>query len=219
LLVDVPSVELNNGVHMPQLGFGTGQDVLQAGYRSVEAGLDRTGVPRRELFVTAIVEPGHFAGRLAEWGLDYVDLCLLPAPAGEFVQAWKAFEKFAADGRARAIGVAGFQIPDLRRLSEETGTVPAVNRVTMNPANVHADLRAYLSEHGITTQAVNPLGDLVDNDEVGFMAQKYGKSPAEILLRWHLELHHVIRADRPDHVAIFDFELAEDDVHALSELD
>jgi 2,5-diketo-D-gluconate reductase A len=232
---DVPTVELGNGVHMPQVGLGLAETevlraALEVGYRSFDAhgdergvgeALRASGVARHELFVATRLgnEPRAFEESLGRLGLEYVDLCLIEGPAGDFVQTWKAFEKFAADGRARAIGVCDFLIPHLRRLSEETSTAPALNRIELHPRMIQSNLRAYHSEHGIATEAYRPLGDLVDNDEVGFMAQKYGKTPAEVLLRWHIELNHVVSIDPGDmHAAVFDFELAEDDVLAIAEL-
>jgi 2,5-diketo-D-gluconate reductase A len=221
-LIDVPTVELCNGVHMPQVGLGSAaadvvRSALAAGYRGVELTEGLTGVPRHELFVVARTSDNPRTLDLA--GLDHVDLCLLDGPTDDFVQTWKAFEKFAADGRTRTIGVSDFQIPHLRRLSEETGTVPAVNRVELRPGLLHSNLRAYHSEHGITTLAYHPL---TVNSDIEFMAQKYGKTPAQIVLRWHLELKHVVSVG-PDVVdealGVFDFELAEDDVLTLSEVD
>jgi 2,5-diketo-D-gluconate reductase A len=232
---DVPTGQLSHGVHMPQVGLGLAQgevlrEALGIGYRSFDAygdergvgeALRACGVPRHELFVATRLgnEPWAFEESLGRLGLEYVDLCLIEGPVGDFVQTWKAFEKFAADGRARAIGVCDFLIPHLRRLSEETSTVPALNRIELHPQMIQPNLRAYHSEHGIATEAYRPLGGLVDNDEVGFMAQKYGKTPAEVILRWHVELNHVVSVE-PSRMraTIFDFELAEDDVLAISEL-
>ncbi|WP_415830242.1 aldo/keto reductase, partial [Kibdelosporangium persicum] len=145
---------------------------------------------------------------------------------GDFVQTWKALEKLAADGRARTIGVSNFQISHLRRLSEETGTVPAINQIELHPNLIQGDLRAYHSEHGIVTQAWSPLanGRLVGDESIRLMAEKYGKTPAQVILRWHLELGNVVipKSATPERIRenidIFDFELAEDDVLALSEM-
>jgi len=223
-LIDVPTVELCNGVHMPQVGLtsaaaGVVPAAVAAGYRSFEltAGLAEVGVPRHELFVIARTSDNPRTLDLA--GLEYVDLCLLDGPGADFVQTWKAFEKFAADGRTRSIGVSDFMIPHLRRLSEETGTVPVVNRVELRPGLLQSNLRAYHSEHGITTQAYHPL---TINSDIEFMAQKYGMTPTQIVVRWHVELKHVV-AVGPDvldeALDVFDFELAEDDVLSLSEVD
>ncbi|ONI87618.1 oxidoreductase [Actinosynnema sp. ALI-1.44] len=258
---EVPVVELNNGVSIPQVGFGVGlvhdsdvaeviQAAIDAGYRSFDTAsiygneegvgkaVARCGVPRDELFVATKLwkdAQGYDAAlrafdvSLARLGLDYIDLFLIhwPAPArGDFVQTWKAFEKLATDGRVRAIGVSNFQISHLRRLSELTSTVPALNQIELHPNLVQDNLRAYHSEHGIVTQAWSPLasGRLVRDEGIGLMAEKYGKTPAQVILRWHLELGNVVipKSVTParirENIDIFDFELAEDDVLTLSEM-
>jgi 2,5-diketo-D-gluconate reductase A len=258
----VPTVKLNNGVEIPQLGFGVWQvpdntvtDVvrtaIEVGYRSIdtamlygnEAGVGKAiaqaGVRRDELFITTKLWNSYqgydstltaFDESLARLGLDYVDLYLIhwPAPAkGRFVDSWKALEKLLADGRTRAIGVSNFHIPHLRRLSEQTGTVPAINQVELHPNLIQSDLRAYHAEHGIATEAWSPLaqGNLLADEAIGSLAEKYGKSPAQVILRWHLELGNVVipKSVTPARIRqnfeVFDFELAEDDVHALSDLD
>jgi 2,5-diketo-D-gluconate reductase A len=258
---EVPAVQLNNGVSIPQLGFGVGlvhdtvvaetiETAIEAGYRSfdtasiygnekgVGAAIARCGVPRDEVFVTTKLwhnALGYdaalkaFDESLERLGLEYLDLFLIhwPAPSrGDFVQTWKALEKLAADGRVRAIGVSNFQIPHLRRLSELTGTVPAINQIELHPNVIQDNLRAYHSEHGIVTEAWSPLagGRLVGEPSIGQMAEKYGKSPAQVILRWHLELGNVVipKSATParirENIDVFDFELAEDDVLALSEM-
>jgi diketogulonate reductase-like aldo/keto reductase len=258
----VPTVKLNNGVEIPQLGFGVWQvpdntvtDVvrtaIEVGYRSIdtamlygnEAGVGKAiaqaGVRRDELFITTKLWNSYqgydstltaFDESLARLGLDYVDLYLIHWPApdkGRFVDSWKALEKLLADGRTRAIGVSNFHIPHLRRLSEQTGTVPAINQVELHPNLIQSDLRAYHAEHGIATEAWSPLaqGNLLADEAIGSLAEKYGKSPAQVILRWHLELGNVVipKSVTPARIRqnfeVFDFELAEDDVHALSDLD
>jgi 2,5-diketo-D-gluconate reductase A len=258
---EVPAVQLNNGVSIPQVGFGVGlvhdtdvaatvETAIEAGYRSFdtasiygnEKGLGKavasSGVPRDELFITtklwhnalgydsALTAFGESLDRL---GLDYLDLFLIhwPAPSrGDFVQTWKALEKLAADERVRAVGVSNFQIPHLRRLSEQTGTVPAINQIELHPNLIQDNLRAYHSEHGIVTEAWSPLanGRLVKDPAITQLAEKYGKSPAQVILRWHVELNNVVipKSVTPSRIAenidIFDFELAEDDVLTMSEM-
>ena len=160
----VPNIVLNNGVEIPQLGFGvflvppgeTAKSVttaLETGYRHIDtaklydneqevgASIRQSGLPREEVFVTTKLwndDQGYdsalkaFDASLGRLGLDYVDLYLIhwPTPARDrYVDTWRAFEKIAAEGRARAIGVSNFQVPHLQRLIDETGTVPAVNQV------------------------------------------------------------------------------------------
>jgi diketogulonate reductase-like aldo/keto reductase len=258
---EVPAVQLNNGVSIPQLGFGVAlvhdtvvaeaiETAIEAGYRSFDTAsiygnekgvgeaIARSGVPRDEVFVTTKLwhnALGYdaalkaFDESLARLGLEYLDLFLIhwPAPSrGDFVQTWKAFEKLAADERVRAIGVSNFQIPHLRRLSEQTGTVPAVNQIELHPNLIQDNLRAYHSEHGIITEAWSPLanGRLVGDPGIGQMAEKYGKTSAQVILRWHLELRNVVipKSVTParirENIDVFDFELAEDDVLTLSEM-
>ncbi|RSM91783.1 aldo/keto reductase [Kibdelosporangium aridum] len=223
---------------------------IEAGYRSFDTAsiygneeavgraLASSDVPRAELFVATKLwknAQGYdaalraFDESLTRLGLEYIDLFMIhwPAPArGDFVQTWKALEKLAADGRVRSIGVSNFQIPHLRRLSEEASTVPALNQIELHPNLVQDNLRAYHSEHGIVTQAWSPLanGRLVHDENIRGMAEKYGKSPAQVILRWHLELGNVVipKSVTPsrirENIDIFDFELAEDDVMTLSEM-
>jgi 2,5-diketo-D-gluconate reductase A len=259
---DIPTVTLNNGVQIPQLGFGvfqvppdqTAQAVstaLDAGYRSIdtaaayqnESGVGEaiasSGLRRDELFVTTKLwnsDHGYdralraFDASLDKLGLDYVDLYLIhwPQPVNDdFVETWKAFEKIAADGRARAIGVSNFKAPHIRKLLEETGTVPAVNQIELHPNLTQSDMRAFHREHGIATEAWSPLaqGGLLSDRAVTGLADKYGKTPAQIILRWHLQLGNIVipKSVTPERIRsnidVFDFELADDDLAVISDLD
>lgn len=224
---------------------------LEAGYRSIDtARLYRNeaavgeavrdcGLPREELFITTKLwntDQGHdrtlraFDTSLAELGLDYLDLYLIHWPATKraaYVDSWRALEKLYADGRVRAIGVSNFQISHLRRLAEASDLVPAVNQVELHPYLTQPDLRAYHAEHGIVTEAWSPLaqGALLDDPMITTLAEKYGKSPAQVVLRWHLQLGTVAipKSVTPwrirENLDIFDFELASDDVAAIGDLD
>ena len=184
----IPSLKLNDGAEMPQLGFGVFQiapdevvppvrTAVQAGYRLIdtaagygnEQGVGRalkdSGVPRERFFVTTKLtnaEHGYdramqaFDASLSKLGLDYVDLYLIhwPVPAKNlYVETWRAFEKIRSDGRARSIGVSNFTEAHLRRLIDETGTVPAVNQVELHPRFAQASLREFHTSHGIVTEA------------------------------------------------------------------
>ncbi|MFC9256683.1 aldo/keto reductase [Amycolatopsis thailandensis] len=224
---------------------------IEAGYRSIdtaasygnEAGVGEAirsaGVPRDELFITTkLPNPAHgydealraFDGSLAQLGLDRVDLYLVhwPMPTrGKYVETWRALEKLYADGRTRAIGVSNFHVPHLRRLFGETGIVPAVNQVELHPRLQQKALREFHAEHGIVTEAWSPLaqGSLLSDATLTALAAKYGKSPAQLVLRWHLQLGTVAipKSVTPSRIRenldVFDFELAEDDLAALSEFD
>lgn len=259
----VPNIRLNNGVDIPQLGFGVFQieadrtaDVvrtaLDAGYRHIdtaqmygnEAGVGQaireSGLARDEVFVTTKLnndQHGHdeaireLDGSLARLGLDHVDLYLIhwPRPSADrYVETWSGFEKIAADGRARAIGVSNFQIPHLERLAAETGTVPAVNQIELHPQLAQAELRAYHQEHGIATEGWSPLakgGDLLADERLVGLAGKYGKTPAQIVLHWHLQLGTIVfpksaTASRiRENIEVFDVELSDDDMATIAELD
>jgi diketogulonate reductase-like aldo/keto reductase len=257
----VPTVALNTGAAMPQLGFGVykvpPEDVeqavttaLAAGYRSIdtaamyhnEEGVGRalraSGLERDDLFVTTKLDnPEHRAGdveraferSLERLGLDQVDLYLIhwPLPAHDrYVATWRTFEKFVEDGRARAIGVSNFHIAHLQRLLAESEVVPAVNQVELHPYLTQDDLRAFHAEHGIATEAWSPLGRgrLLTEPAVTGLAQKYGVTPAQLAIRWHLQLGNVVipKSVTPERIRsnfdVFGFELDDDDVAAISAL-
>lgn len=261
-MTGVPNLTLNNGVSIPQLGFGVflvppGETetsvttALQAGYRHIDtariydnegevgSAIATSGVARDELFVATKVwnnDQGYdatlaaFDASLKRLGLDHVDLYLIhwPAPSADrYVDTWKALEKIRSDGRARAIGVSNFQVAHLQRLLDETGTVPAVNQVELHPNLVQAELRAFHAEHGIATEAWSPLarGGLLEDPAVGKIAATYGRTPAQVILRWHLQIGNIVipKSVTPSRIAenidVFDFELSTDDVAAFEAMD
>ncbi|MDX3059757.1 aldo/keto reductase [Streptomyces sp. NE06-03E] len=259
----VPTITLNNGLEMPQLGFGVWQvpddeataavtTALEAGYRSIDTAaiygnetgtgkaLATTDVPREELFVTTKLwnsEQGHdstlraFDTSLDKLGLEYVDLYLIhwPVPAKDaYVDTYKAFERILADGRAKSIGVSNFLPEHLERLLGETSVVPAVNQIELHPQLQQAEARAFHAEHGIVTEAWSPLGSgkgLLEVPTVVAVARKHGRSPAQVVLRWHLQTGHVVipKSVTPSRIAenidVFGFELDADDLAAFAALD
>ncbi|MBT2508038.1 aldo/keto reductase [Streptomyces sp. ISL-98] len=225
---------------------------IQAGYRSIDTAaiyenetgtgkaIAASGVPRDELFVTTKLwnsEHGYdstlraFDDSLAKLGVDYVDLYLIhwPVPSkGAYVDTYKAFEKIYADGRAKAIGVSNFLPEHLERLIGETSVVPAVNQIELHPHLQQAESRAFHAQHGIATEAWSPLGQgkgLLEVPTVVAIAQKHGKTPAQVVLRWHLQVGNVVipKSVTPSRIAenidIFDFELDADDLAAFAALD
>ncbi|MFQ6855656.1 aldo/keto reductase [Streptomyces sp. 35M1] len=258
----VPTVTLNNGVTIPQLGFGVFQvpddettaavsAALEAGYRSIdtaaiygnEVGVGRalaaSGIPREELFVTTKLwnaDQGYeatlaaFDASLAKLGLDHVDLYLIhwPTPAHDlYPESWRALEKLAADGRIRAAGVSNFQPAHLSRLLETGTLVPAVNQIELHPGLQQSELRAFHAGHGIATEAWSPLaqGTLLKEEALVSIAERHGKSPAQVVLRWHLQLGNIVipKSVTPERIRqnidVFDFELSAADLDAVAALD
>jgi 2,5-diketo-D-gluconate reductase A len=260
--MSVPALRLNNGVEIPQVGFGVFlipetetktavTTALAAGYRHIDTAklyqneaevgeaLAESGIAREEIFVTTKVwnsEQGYdpaiesFEASMDRLGLDVLDLLLIHWPVPEldrYVETWRAFEKLYADGRVRAIGVSNFHIPHLQRLLDEGSVVPAVNQIELHPQLPQAELREFHAQHGIVTEAWSPLargGAVLADPTVTTIAERVGKSAAQVLLRWSLQLGNVVlpRSVTPSRIAenleLFDFSLTEDDMAALASL-
>lgn len=260
----VPSLALNSGGSIPQLGLGTwpldDTDVEKAviaaaelGYRHVDTavkygneigvgrGVAASGVPREDWFVTTKLD-GEYQGRdravagldasLDRLGLEYVDLLLIhwPLPArGEFVSTWETFIRLREAGKARAIGVSNFKPAHIDALIAATGVVPAVNQIQLSPAITRREQRAYDTEHGILTESWSPLGggsgDLLSSRVLARVAEKHDRTPAQTVLRWHLQNGLVVipKSANPqrmaDNLGAFGFELDADDLAALDTLD
>ena len=259
----VPSLTLNNGVEMPQLGFGVWQvpddeatqavtTALEAGYRSIDTAaiygneegtgraLTGSGIARGELFVTTKLwnsEQGYdstlraFDASLDKLGMDYVDLYLIhwPLPAKDaYLDTYRAFEKIHADGRAKAIGVSNFLPEHLERLIGETSVVPAVNQIELHPHLQQQESRAAHARHGIATEAWSPLGQgkgLLEVPAIVAIARKHDRTPAQVVLRWHLQTGNVVipKSVTParirENIDVFGFELDAEDMAAIAALD
>jgi 2,5-diketo-D-gluconate reductase A len=260
----VPTVELNDGVRIPQLGFGVFQikpnetaaavkTALDIGYRHIDTaemygnekqvaqGIRDAGLDRADVFVTSKLNNGFhkpddarraFDETLMALDSDYVDLFLIhwPLPTlydGDFVSTWKVFEEFARDGRARSIGVSNFQVAHLERLANETDTVPSVNQIELHPYFGNKEVRAYGREHGIATEAWAPIaqGKVLDDPVINRVAEARGKSAAQVVLRWHIQRGDIVfpKSVTPERVKenfeLFDFELDDSDMDAISALD
>jgi 2,5-diketo-D-gluconate reductase A len=209
----------------------------------VGAGVRRTGLPREEFFVTTKLDGEFQGGERAVDGLraaldrmefDYVDLLLIhwPLPQrDEYVSTWRTFEKLHAQGLARAIGVSNFKVAHLQRLAEDTEIVPAVNQVELSPAITRFAQRAYHEAHGIVTESYSPLGGqggvrrFLALPAVQRVAERTGRTPAQVVLRWHVQLGLVVipKSSDPRRLAenadIFSFELTSEDLADLATLD
>jgi 2,5-diketo-D-gluconate reductase A len=259
----VPTILLNDGRAMPQLGLGTASldddrvapaivAAIEAGYRHVDTayrygnqrgvgqGIRDSGIERGELFVTTKLD-GEFQGDgravagldecLRQLGLDYVDLLLIhwPLPQrDQYVATWKTFEEVAAAGKARSIGVSNFKPAHLDRLIAGAAIRPAVNQIQLNPRIARPEQLAYGRAHGIATVAWSPLGrggELLAEPTLAAIGARYGKTPAQVVLRWHVELGvaAIPRSSHPARLAqnldIFDFGLTADEIAAITALD
>lgn len=223
------------------------QYALDAGYRHIdtaaiygnEAGvgnaIKRSGLPREDLFITTKLwnsEQGYdstlraFEESLKRLQLDYVDLYLIHWPVkGKYIETWKAFETLYKEGRVKSIGVSNFQVHHLKDILEHGTIVPAVNQVEFHPLLTQTELRAFCKEHGIQLEAWSPLmqGHL-DLPVLQELAKHYGKTPAQIVLRWDLQ-HEVVTIPKSvrqarivENAGIFDFELSEEDMAKLDSL-
>jgi 2,5-diketo-D-gluconate reductase A len=261
---NVPTIELNDGVRIPQLGFGVFQInpdetaaavkcALDIGYRHIDTaemygnerevaqGVRDAGLERAEVFITSKLNNGShkpddarraFGKTLEALASDYVDLFLIhwPLPTlygGDFVSTWKVLEEFAREGRARSIGVSNFQIAHLDRLAAETDTVPSVNQIEVHPYFTNEQVRAYGRDHGIVTEAWSPLaqGKVLDDPVINRIADARGKSPAQVVLRWHVQRGDIVfpKSVTPERIKanfeLFDFDLDDSDMDAISSLD
>ena len=225
---------------------------VELGYRHIDTavkygnetgvgrGIRDSAVPREELFVTTKLDGTYqgddraiagLEGSLARLGLDYVDLLLIhwPLPTRDlFVSTWRTFEKLLAAGTARSIGVSNFKPAHLERLRAETDIVPAVNQIQISPYIPRAEQRAYDARHGIVTTSWSPLGQgntLLAEPLILRLAEKYAKTPGQIVLRWHLDLGLVAipKSQSParlrENLDVFDFTLDAADVAAITALD
>ena len=260
----IPSLALNNGLSIPQVGLGVwqaaeGQEVetavltaLQSGYRLIDTAaiygnevgvgkaMKESGVPREEIFLTTkLWNANHayddalraFDESLSKLGCDYVDLYLIhwPLPMeGKFVQAWKAMEKLYADKRVLSIGVSNFKPAHLDTLLQEAQIVPSVNQIELHPMLQQKETRDYCQERGITIESYSPImrgKEAIDNPLIGDIAQKHGKTAAQVILRWHVQNGFIVipKSVTParirENIALFDFELSPDEMQAFETLD
>jgi diketogulonate reductase-like aldo/keto reductase len=262
LAAQVPTLTFNNGVEIPQVGFGVFKvpaaetrtavtSALEVGYRHIDTAklydneaavgeaIAESGIDRDDLFVTTKVwndDQGRdatlraFDASLKRLGLDHLDLYLIhwPYPGQDlYVETWRTLEELYADGRVRSIGVSNFQPTHLQRLLDESETVPAINQVELHPWLQQRKLREFHAEHGIVTEAWSPIsrGARLADPAIAELAEKHDTSPAQVILRWHLDIGNVIipksvnRDRMAANIDLFDLRLDADDHAVIDGLD
>ncbi len=260
-MTEVPNVLLNNGVQIPQLGFGVFQiepadtvkavtTALEIGYRHIDTAemygnekqvgeaIRASGIDPSEVFVTSKLNNGYhayddalraFDQTLADLGTDRIDLFLIHWPLAtvtDYIPTWRALEKIYADGRARAIGLSNFQPHHIRKIHAETDIPPAVNQIELHPFLTQDELRAFDAEHQIATEAWSPIaqGGVLKDPTIDVIAKEHSKSPAQVVLRWHIELGNIVfpKSVTPERIKenyeIFDFELTAEEIGMISAL-
>ena len=260
----VPTVTLNDGRRIPQLGFGvfkvdpastqeTVEQAFEVGYRHIDtaqmygneagvgAAIKAAGLPREDLWITTKLNNGFhrpddarrtFAESLERLGLDEVDLFLIhwPLPSrydGDFVSTWRTLVELRDGGRARSIGVSNFEPDHLRRIVEETGVAPAVNQIEVHPFLTNEAARAADASYGVATEAWAPIarGQVNDDATIRGIAERLGRTPAQVALRWAIQRGDIVfpksthRERMEENFAVFDFDLGDDDLAAISGLD
>lgn len=256
-------VTLNNGISVPQLGFGVWKvpneeattavsQAFEAGYRLIDTakiyGNERgvgeaiaaSNLPREELFITTKVwnsDQGYentlkaFDESLEKLGLDYVDLYLIHWPTPKFdtyIETYKALEKIYKDGRAKAIGVCNFEIEHLERLMNECEVKPVVNQIECHPYLQQNELKEFCKKHDILIEAYSPLMNgtkVIDDPVIKEIAEHYGKTPAQVILRWHLQTDVIVipktvtPSRMKENLTVFDFELTNADMDKIASLE
>jgi 2,5-diketo-D-gluconate reductase A len=261
-MTDSATLILNNGVGVPQLGFGVFQvpperaqavveEALAAGYRHIDtaaaynneagvgAAIKASGLPRDEIFVTTKLRNGNqgydqaseaYAESCRRLGLDYVDLYLIHWPypmVDQYVASWRALERLYSDGRVRAIGVSNFLLEHLDRLADETDVVPAVNQIELHPTFQQRLLSEVCRQRSIAVEAYSPLGQGADLGAPALtsIADHHGKTPAQVILRWHLQRGHIVipKSSTPERIRsnteIHKFVLTAAEMNAITALD
>ncbi|MFD0048646.1 aldo/keto reductase [Actinomycetes bacterium NPDC127524] len=254
------TVTLNNGVEMPQLGFGvfkvengdqtveSVKKALEAGYRAIDTAaiygneegvgqaIRESGIPREELFITSKVwndDQGYdstlaaYDASLQRLGLEYLDLYLIHWPGQDkYIDTWKALEKIYNDGRVKAIGVSNFHIHHLENLLASSEVTPVINQIELHPRLSQEEIREFCKKHDIKAEAWGPLGqgNLLEEPTISHIAEKHGKTPAQILIRWHLQHGIVVipKSVTPSRIEqnaqVFDFELSMEEMNKIDAL-
>lgn len=260
----IPTLQLNDGYDIPQLGYGVFKvppadtesavtEAFEVGYRHIDtaaiygneegvgAAIAASGIPRSELFITTKLwndrhdgEEPHAAIResLDKLGLERVDLYLVhwPTPAKDnYLHAWQKLIEIRDAGLTRSIGVSNFLVPHLEKIVAQTGVTPAVDQIELHPAHQQRDITGWAADHGVRIESWGPLGqgkyDLFGLPEVRNAASAHGKSPAQVVLRWHLQKGFIVfpksvRRERlEENLDVFDFTLSDAEMQAIDQVE
>ncbi|WP_375383729.1 aldo/keto reductase [uncultured Microbacterium sp.] len=263
-MTSIPTIQLNDGHDIPQLGYGvfrvppadterTVSEALEVGYRHIDtaaiygneegvgAAIEKSGIPRHEIFLTTKLwndrhegdEPRAALGEsLEKLRTDFVDLYLIhwPTPARDnYLHAWEKLIELRDATLARSIGVSNFLVPHLEKIVASTGVIPAVDQIELHPAYQRRDIAEWAAAHGVAIEAWGPLGqgkyDLFSLEPVHAASVAHGKTPAQVVLRWHLQKGFVVfpksvRIERlRKNLAVFDFTLSDAEIAAIDDLD
>ena len=254
-------IKLNNGVEMPQEGYGVFQvpaedcercvtDALSVGYRLIDtaaayvneegvgAAIRKSGIPREELFITTKlwVQDASYEGAkrafqtsLDKLGLGYLDLYLIHQPFGDYYGAWRAMEELYHEGKVRAIGVCNFDEARLVDLCLNNEITPAVNQVEIHPFFQQGRFLDVMKHYGVQPEAWGPLSegqkDIFNNKQLAKIADKYGKTVAQVILRWHIQRSVIVipksskKVRMEENLSIWDFTLTDSDMKAIEGMD
>ena len=254
-------ITLSNGVKMPQLGYGVYQvtkdecercvlDALKVGYRAIDtaqayfneeevgAAIQKSGVPREEIFLTSKVWVEHYGyeeckrsvlDSMKKLKTDYIDLMLLHQPFGDYYGAWKALEELYSEGKLRAIGISNFYPDRMVDIASFSKIKPMVNQIEIHPHFQQNAAKEWNEKYDIKLEAWAPFGEgrggIFELPELKEIGEKYGKTPAQVILRWHLQRGMIV-IPKSTHIErmeenfnVFDFELTVDDMKAIAKLD
>ena len=240
----MPAIGLGTFMMQPVDAEEAVYQAIKAGYRLIDTangymnesavgrGIKKSGIAREDIFIetklwpTVYTRPTAVDETLARLGVDYIDLLLLHQPAGDYIAGYKAMEKSVKEGKAKSIGLSNFEGEPLEEIMKICENKPAVIQVEAHPYYPQNELKTRIKADDIHIQAWYPLGhgdkSLIEEPVFAELGAKYGKSPAQIILRWHVQTGNIVipGSKNPAHIAdnanIFDFELTEDEIEQIA---
>lgn len=254
-------ITLNNGIKIPQLGYGVYQvsreecercvlDALKVGYRSIDTAqsyfneeevgnaIAKSGIPREEIFLTTKVWIEHYGydecrasvlESMRKLKVDYLDLCLLHQPFGDVYGAYRALEDLYDEGKIRAIGISNFYTDRMIDIASFARIKPMINQIEIHPHHQHTENLEWHKKYDVQPEAWAPFGegrgDMFNLPELKEIAEKYGKTTAQVILRWHIQ-RGIVVIPKSTHIErmeenfnVFDFELTDEDMNKIATLD